>query len=115
MHREAALKWSTTTTAAHVVTTEFVLVEVANHLSAPEHRQICIDFLDALQSHSGVRIVPVSHSLFLAALDLFRDRSDKAWSLTDCASFVVMRDEKILDALTFDRHFEQAGFRLILK
>jgi hypothetical protein len=44
-----------------------------------------------------------------------RERSDKDWSLTDCISFAVMEDEGIHEALTGDQHFEQAGFRALLK
>jgi uncharacterized protein len=53
--------------------------------------------------------------LFSAGLELFRSRRDKEWSLTDCMSFVVMRERGITDALTNDHHFEQAGFRILLK
>jgi predicted nucleic acid-binding protein len=42
-------------------------------------------------------------------------RPDKDWSLTDCTSFVVMENENIKEALTADRHFEQAGFTALLK
>jgi predicted nucleic acid-binding protein len=42
-------------------------------------------------------------------------RPDKEWPLTDCISFVVMRRYDIVDALTADHHFEQAGFNLLLK
>jgi predicted nucleic acid-binding protein len=48
-------------------------------------------------------------------LQLYRSRHDKEWSLTDCVSFVVMQDEGISDALTGDKHFEQAGFNALLK
>jgi predicted nucleic acid-binding protein len=47
-------------------------------------------------------------------ISLFGARPDNNWSLTDCISFVVMRDEGIIDALTGDRHFEQAGFKVLL-
>jgi predicted nucleic acid-binding protein len=60
-------------------------------------------------------IVPITPSLFDKALQLYERSSDKAWSLTDCASFVVMRERKIIDALSFDHHFEQAGFRALLR
>jgi hypothetical protein len=48
-------------------------------------------------------------------VDFFEQRQDKDWSLTDCLSFVVMQDEGITRALTGDRHFEQAGFIVLLK
>ena len=56
-----------------------------------------------------------SPRLFAAGLDLYRNRPDKAWSLTDCISFVVMRERSITEALAYDRHFEQAGFRALLR
>ena len=56
----------------------------------------------------------MSDRLFLdtvtRALALYRDRADKTWGMTDCISFVVMRDHNLSDALTADRHFAQAGF-----
>ncbi len=42
-------------------------------------------------------------------------RADKEWSLVDCASFVVMQQRGLTEALTTDRHFEQAGFVRLLK
>jgi hypothetical protein len=48
-------------------------------------------------------------------LDLYRRRPDKAWSLTDGLSFVVMTDRGLTDALTGDHHVEQAGFRALLR
>jgi predicted nucleic acid-binding protein len=44
-----------------------------------------------------------------------KEREDKAWSLVDCSSFVVMKQHKILKGLTTDHHFEQAGFEKLLK
>jgi len=63
------------------------------------------------------RVEVVSHSaeLFRAALALYRDRTDKSWSLTDCASFLIMERRQIADALTHDRHFEQRGYRALLR
>ena len=46
---------------------------------------------------------------------LYAERPDKDWSLTDCISFVVMREMDISEALTGDRHFEQAGFTVLLR
>jgi predicted nucleic acid-binding protein len=46
--------------------------------------------------------------------DIYRNRSDKSWSFTDCASFVVMQEQRLDSALTTDSHFSQAGFRALL-
>ena len=39
---------------------------------------------------------------------------DKDYSFTDCTSFVVMKELRLKDALTTDRHFRQAGFHILL-
>ena len=44
------------------------------------------------------------------AREMFFRYSDKEFSFTDCTSFVVMRELKLREVLTTDRHFEQAGF-----
>jgi hypothetical protein len=59
--------------------------------------------------------VPASRELFDSGWALYQDRPDKDWSLTDCISFVAMRERGIIEALTGDHHFEQAGFRALLK
>lgn len=38
---------------------------------------------------------------------------DKAFSFTDCTSFVVMQERRIRTALTSDRHFVQAKFEVV--
>jgi predicted nucleic acid-binding protein len=53
--------------------------------------------------------------LFETGVSLYASRTDKEWSLTDCISFTVMSQYGIRDALTGDRHFEQAGFRALLR
>lgn len=71
--------------------------------------------LKALRADRRVRILTAEQSLLDRAIDLYQRRPDKDWSLTDCTSFVVMEEERITDALTADHHFEQAGFRALLK
>lgn len=68
-----------------------------------------------MRNDPDVTVIRVNADLFDAGLQLFADRLDKYWSLTDCISFVVMLREGITDALTGDHHFEQAGFRALLK
>jgi predicted nucleic acid-binding protein len=59
-------------------------------------------------------VVAASNSNFQLGSDLYNNRPDKAWSLTDCISFVVMQEHGISEALTGDHHFEQAGFVALL-
>jgi hypothetical protein len=97
-----------------MVTTEWVLTEVADALSHPRHRDAVSDFFRLLRDDPAVAIVPASADLFAQGMHLFERRRDKHWPLTDCISFVVMEDEGIGEALTGDRHFEQAGFKALL-
>lgn len=100
---------------ARLFTTEAVLFELANALSAIEIRVRAISFIDTLRQLSSFEIVPTNAELFENALRLYRERPDKEWSLTDCASFVVMRTRGINLAFTSDKHFEQAGFVRLLE
>ncbi|MBI3850571.1 MAG: type II toxin-antitoxin system VapC family toxin [Verrucomicrobia bacterium] len=99
----------------HRVTTDFVLVEVGDALSKTGNRDVFTRFHYWIQTHSGTTVIPASRQLLEDGLHLYRYRRDKDWPLTDCMSFVVMDDEGISDALTGDRHFEQAGFKALLK
>ena len=54
-------------------------------------------------------------SVVIADAFYLHQHADKKWTLTNCASFVIMRERKVTDALTGDRHFEQAGFAALLK
>jgi hypothetical protein len=98
-----------------MVTTEWVLTEVADALSHPRHRWSVSNFYDAVRHSPAITIVPASHDLFVEGMFLYSQRRDKDWPLTDCISFVVMEDEGITEALTADHHFEQAGFTILLK
>jgi predicted nucleic acid-binding protein len=98
-----------------LVTTEFVLLEVADAYAHPMNRPAFLGLLDALAADPLVVIEPASATLLGAGLDLYRRRPDKDWPLTDCTSFVVMQREGIVEALTGDHHFEQAGFVALLK
>jgi predicted nucleic acid-binding protein len=97
------------------LTTEWVLAEFGDAYSHPKDRPDFVAMYRSLHKHRQFRIVPADTQLFQRGVDFFAHRKDKNWSLTDCLSFVVMRDERITLALTGDKHFEQAGFTLLLK
>lgn len=99
----------------HLVTTEWILTEVADANAEPARRPGFQKLLAVLEEDGHVQVMPATHELFRRGLRLYFDRPDKEWSLTDCISFVVMGDEGVTEALTGDRHFEQAGFTALLK
>ncbi len=98
-----------------MLTTEWVLTELADALATPPARERFTLLTGALRVEPDVEIVPASHELFERGCALFAQRKDKAWSLTDCLSFVVMKDHAMTDALTADQHFEQAGFHRLMQ
>ena len=96
--------------------TEFVLLEVGNALSGSARgRDRFLTLLDRLRNSRAVKIVPASSDLFAQGIERYRLRPDKTWSVIDCISFVLMEQMGLTDALTADRHFEQAGFTVLLK
>jgi predicted nucleic acid-binding protein len=97
-----------------LVTTEFVLLEVAVGLCNLPIRLNTINFIDGLYQLPKLKIIRLDKILFDAGWQLYKQRLDKEWSLTDCISFVVMRYESITQAFTSDRHFEQARFIKLL-
>ena len=98
-----------------LITTQAVIFEICNSLAKQPYRKAALEFLDGVRIDPMVEVISIDSFPFEAGIDLFRKRSDKYWSLTDCLSFVVMNQRGMMDALTADEHFEQAGFRALLK
>ncbi len=113
-HHEAALGHAHAS-RGEVATTEFVLAEVGNALSNRLQRALFVALSDGLLSDPLTLVVPASSDEFRRGLALFRSFPDKDWSIVDCISFAVMKRLRIREALTADRHFEQAGFRALLR
>ena len=99
-----------------IVTTEMVLTEVAAFFSrSPGLRKAVVNLIRELRANRNVKIIPQTSLQFQTAVDLYEQSSDKQWSLTDCASFIAMRELEIREALAHDEHFEQAGFVAVLR
>jgi uncharacterized protein len=97
-----------------MITSEYVLMEVGNFFSPIPMRHVPGPFWRAIQSDGRIQVVEASVALMTRGIDLFDARLDKTWSLTDCISFVVMKDQGINSALTADHHSMQAGFTSLL-
>ena len=97
------------------VTTAWVLTEVADALQSPHQRAMALQLYDTLVGDPNITIVPPGQGIYERGWELYRSRPDKSWSLTDCISFVVMKEINLHEALTGDQHFEQAGFIALLK
>ena len=97
-----------------ILTTAWVLLEVANGLAASTRRQLAVELIESLLNDENVVVIPPEQEFFSEVFRLYSERKDKDWSLTDCISFVVMKKRGLSEALTGDHHFEQAGFRSLL-
>lgn len=100
---------------ARLVTTRAVCFEIGSSFARSTHRAAAAELLTEIEGAEDIEVVPVSEDLYLRALQLFANRPDKNWSLTDCSSFLVMHDRGITAALTTDRHFWQAGFTPLMR
>lgn len=90
------------------------MTEVAGGLCHPEDRGLFKRIWELFAVNPNNTLVGPDPEVFTLGLDLYFSRADKHWSLTDCLSFVVMHQHGLTDALTGDKHFEQAGFRPML-
>jgi predicted nucleic acid-binding protein len=104
---ERAVRWTAESSRA-IVTTEFVLMEVADGMAKFNRRSVFGQCHRIVTQSSGIRLVSASHELFERGVEMYLSRMDQEWTLTDCISFVVMRDLGLTEALTADHHFEQA-------
>jgi uncharacterized protein len=97
------------------ITTNYILAEyVALALVRSLPRQDVLAFSEEILFDEAVEIVWVSQPQHTQAVELLQQRSDKTYSLCDAVSFVLMRERRILEALTTDKHFVQEGFVRLL-
>jgi uncharacterized protein len=97
------------------VTSEYVVDETATLLMIRHSHRAAADFLEAVELSEALRLEWIGPERFHAGSALFRRYQDKEWSFTDCVSFALMRELRIREAFTTDRHFRQAGFATLLK
>jgi predicted nucleic acid-binding protein len=96
------------------ITSDAVLFELGNALARPPHRTLGIRTLQQIQADTEIEIIHIERDLFAHTVTFYKSRPDQAWGLTDCSSFVIMQQLGCREALTTDKHFEQAGFKRLL-
>ena len=111
-YHQKALKLADKFEGYPIVITDVVLLEIGNAL-AHHFKQQAIEIINNFYLSPEVTIVHLNPILFKKGLKLYQAYQDKTWGLIDCVSFVVMRDMEMTDALTFDKHFAQAGFNIL--
>ena len=115
-HHQRAVAWHqfVTRTRSTIITTEAVLLEWLNAMSDVSTRRIAAESYLKIRAGARTEVVPIQAELLGSAIQLYRDRPDKSWSLTDCLSFLVMERRGLAEALTTDRDFDQVGLRPIM-
>jgi len=100
-----------------IITTDEVLSEFLTALSGRGRslRRRAAQMVRTILGNPNVTVVPQSRDSFLKGIELYEQRLDKQYSLTDCISMNVMRAEGITEALTNDHHFQQEGFRVLMR
>lgn len=112
-HHNQAIELASRFDKRPLVTTDAILREVGNAL-ARSFKTEPIQIIEYFIAADEIQIIHLSADLFRRAFELYRSHSDKAWGLVDCISFVVMRELNVTEALTADRHFEQAGLTALI-
>ena len=98
-----------------LLTTWAVLLEVGNSLAKLQFREAGAQLIESVLADPSFTVLPLSEPFLRGGFDLFSRRDDKEWGLTDCLSFVAMDQHGIREALTSDEHFQQAGYRALLR
>ena len=100
-----------------IVTSQMVLTEFLNHYAAlgQSFRQRAVQVVRNLEGNADVEIMLQTAVQCEATLTLYAQRQDKEWGVTDRASFLIMPERGITEALAYDEHFQQAGFMPLLR
>ena len=107
-----AIEISEALSPCRLFTTDLVLIEFLNALAdnGLHIRAAAVQMVEAIMNNPQVTVVPMNRRTFIRSLGLYKARPDKGYSLTDCSSMLLMRERRLSEALTTDRHFEQEGF-----
>ena len=99
-----------------IYTSEMVLTEVLNSLGGKglTIRQKTVKMVESIINSANVEVMPQTSTLYRSALEFYKSRPDKDWGLTDCSSFIIMKEKSLVEALTSDHHFQQAGYQTLL-
>ena len=96
------------------VTSSVVLLEVGNWLSPIPLRRLASSLIERIEHSTRIQVVELTPEIYRKGWQLYRERLDKDWGVIDCISFTIMQERNIVEALTGDRHFQQAGFVALL-
>lgn len=97
-----------------LVVSDYVVAESVNLANARGGSAVARRVLDLIEQSAGVRMEWIGTDRFELTKMFFRKHADYGYSFTDCTSFVLMRQLRLAEALTTDKHFVEAGFSSLL-
>ncbi len=97
------------------VTTNAVILELAGYFSQAGKRSVAVDLTEAILRSEKWKYITADDVLMNRGFERYKRMKDKDWSLADCIGMIVSEDYGITDIFTTDHHFEQAGFKILLK
>jgi len=92
------------------MTTDYVLDEAITLTRFAHSHAKAVELAEATLTSKFVNVVYSGEGIFSDGMRIFKQHTDKDWSLTDCVSFATMKKYGVTTAFTFDAHFKQAGF-----
>jgi hypothetical protein len=97
-----------------LVVTDYIVTEAVNLANARSGPRVAVRVLDLIEQSAGIRVERIESVHFDRTKVFFRKHADHSYSFTDCSSFVFMRELRLTEALTTDRHFIEAGLQALL-
>lgn len=97
-----------------LVLTDYVIAETATLAKARSGGRAAVRVIDFVEQSASVAVERIDAGRFEATTRYFRKHIDHAYSFTDCTSFLVMRELRLVSAITSDHHFREAGFEPLL-
>lgn len=98
-----------------LLTSDAVLIELANFFARSPLRGVVHGALQKIRVARDWTVVPINSKLLARAESRYGGHLDKEWSLTDCISMEIMADHHSTEVATPDKHFSQAGFRVLMR
>ena len=113
-HRRSCVARDTALEARQsLITTDFIVDETLTLLRFRLGLDAAEAWWQQIDGSSRLRWERIDSVRFERARHLFFQYRDKDFSLTDCTSFVIMRELRLTHAITTDRHFRQMGFQVL--
>ncbi|SJM91162.1 PilT-like protein [Crenothrix polyspora] len=99
----------------HFISSDFVIAEFCNAFSRVKLRATAVQMVNSIYQSKAWTVISINEDLMTKSLALFTQMQDKEWGLVDCSSIILARENQLDSIFTTDKHFEQAGFEILLK